>query len=256
MENWKKFELECVDYLNKTYGNNFHHLGFSDSTTSDIKYISNKNSFFIEAKMPSAQSGQFVLLPDFDKKKFVFSPRNKSKIDGNVEFIIDHMNKNFSKYKNAGTRGEEITLSQELFSNWIINNYKSQGVNFIITKGLDFIIFPIERYGHYFEITSNFRVKKSGSSSVPKSRQNDVLSYLNSKNINFVLLDDFMIKSSEAIDNMKFSIKDADYMIRKSEKDIYKIRKLSNTRNANVIFGIKLINEQNPSDLNQFRESL
>lgn len=51
--------------------------------------------------MPSAQSGQFVLLPDSDKKEFVFSPRNKSKIDENVQFIIDHMNKNFSKYENA-----------------------------------------------------------------------------------------------------------------------------------------------------------
>ncbi|WP_313018939.1 hypothetical protein [Acetoanaerobium noterae] len=60
-----------------------------------------KSLFYIEAKMPSAQSGQFVLLPDSDKKEFVFSPRNKSKIDENVQFIIDHMNKNFSKYENA-----------------------------------------------------------------------------------------------------------------------------------------------------------
>ena len=95
MENWRKFELECVDYLNKTYGNYFSHLGFSDSTTSDIEYKKDEKSFCIEAKMPSAQSGQFVLLPDSDKKEFVFSPRNKSKIDENVEFIIDHMNKNF-----------------------------------------------------------------------------------------------------------------------------------------------------------------
>ena len=65
-----------------------------------------------------------------------------------------------------------------------------------------------------------------------------------------------MIKSSDLIDNMKFSIKDADYLIRKCGNDIFKIRKLSNTRNTNVIFSIKLINEQDLSDLNHFKESL
>lgn len=256
MENWRKFELECVDYLNKTYGNYFSHLGFSDSTTSDIEYKSDEKSFFIEAKMPSAQSGQFVLLPESDKKEFVFSPRNKSKIDENVEFIIDHMNKNFSKYENAGTRGEEIYLSQDLFSNWIISNYKNQGVEFFITKGKDFIIFPIEQYSQYFKINCNFRVKKSGSSNVPKSRQNDVLNQLSNMDIEFVLLDDFMIKSTQSIDNIRFSIADSDYMIRKYDDDTYRIRKLSNTNNPNVIFSIKLIKDQDKFDLEKFKSRL
>ena len=52
MENWRKFELECVDYLNTTYGNYFSHLGFSDSTTSDIEYKKDEKSFFIEARCP------------------------------------------------------------------------------------------------------------------------------------------------------------------------------------------------------------
>lgn len=256
MENWRKFELECVDYLNNTYGNYFKHLGFSDSTTSDIEYKKDNKSFFIEAKMPSAQSGQFVLLPDSDKKKFVFSPRNKSEIDENVEFIINHMNKNFSKYESAGTKGEEINLSQELFSNWIISSYKNQGVEFLITKGKGFIIFPIEQYSQYFEISCNFRVKKSGSSKVPKSRQNNVLNQLNDMNIEFVLLDDFMIKSTQSIDNIRFSVADSNYMIRKYDGDIYRIRKLSNTNNPNVIFSIKLVKEQSRFDLEEFKSRL
>lgn len=137
MSDWRQFELECVDYLKKQYGNFFEHLGFSDSTTSDIKYNRGDKSFFIEAKMPQAQSGQFVLLPDLKNRKFIFSPRNKSEMD-----------------------------------------------------------------------------------------------------------------------KVKFSVIDSDYMIRLVSDDIYRIRKLSNTYNANVIFSIKLKREQEPSDLLEFESHL
>lgn len=97
MDDWKIFELECVDYLNKQYGGGFKHLGYSDSTVSDIEYKSGLNSFYIEVKMPVAQSGQFVLLVDQENREFVFSSRNKTKRDESVDFIIEHMNENFEK---------------------------------------------------------------------------------------------------------------------------------------------------------------
>ena len=256
MSDWRQFELECVDYLNKRYGRFFEHLGFSDSTTSDIEYNRGDKSFFIEAKMPEAQSGQFVLLPDLKNREFIFSPRNKSKIDQNVESIIEFMNSDFEKYQNAGTRGENLDLPQELVSDWIINSYKSLGVEFFITKGDNFIIFPIHKYSKYFDINCKYRVKKSGSSSVPKSRQNDVKKKLQMMNFVFEELDNFMIKTVEDMDRVKFSVNDADYMIRLVGDDIYRIRKLSNTYNANVIFSIKLKREQEPNDLLEFESYL
>lgn len=256
MSDWRQFELECVDYLKKQYGNFFEHLGFSDSTTSDIKYNRGDKSFFIEAKMPQAQSGQFVLLPDLKNRKFIFSPRNKSEMDENVEFIIDLMNSDFEKYQNAGTRGENLDLPQELVSGWIINSYKRLGVEFFITKGNDFIVFPINQYNKYFDISCKYRVKKSGSSSVPKSRQNDVRKKLQMMNFDFEEQENFMIKTTNDMDKVKFSVIDSDYMIRLVSDDIYRIRKLSNTYNANVIFSIKLKREQEPSDLLEFESHL
>ncbi len=256
MEKWEEFEIDCTNYLNKTYGNYFKHMGFSDSTTSDIRYEKEEDSFLIEAKMSSAQSGQFVLIPDYKKQEFIFSPRNKSKLDDNVEFIINHMNDNFIKYKNVGTRGEDINISQEVFSDLIVNTYKEKGVEFLITKGRDFIIFPIEKYCEYFKISAKFREKKSGSSNVPKSRQKEVIAKLNDMDIEYELLDDFLIKSLQELDKNKFSIQDSNYMFSRYKENVYRIRKLSNTRNPNVIFSIKLLKEQEGSDLEKFKSRL
>ncbi len=257
MERWQKFELECTEYLNETYGKYFTHLGFSDSSVSDIKYEKDGNIFFIEAKMPNAQSGQFVLLPDLKHKKFVFSNRNKSEKDENVKLIIEYINKNFFRYVNAGTKGIEINLPQKVFSDWIINTYKNKSVEFIITKGKEYIIFPIEKYGEYFKIYCKFRAKKSGSRSVPKRLQKEVVLMLKNMNFEFRVLDSFLIESHIDLDNKRFSIDDSDFLIRRYGADnIYRIRRLSNTVNSNVIFSIELVKEQDYNDLEIFRENI
>ena len=45
-------------------------------------------------------------------------------------------------------------------------------------------------------------------------------------------------------------------MIRKYDDDTYRIRKLSNTNNPNVIFSIKLIKDQDKFDLEKFKSRL
>lgn len=256
MEKWKKFELDCTEYLNEKYGNNFIHLGFSNSTISDIKYENKTKKFYIEVKMPLAQSGQFVLLPDYDKKKFIFSKRNKTKQNENVNFIIKYMNDNFEKYASVGTAGKNIEINQKIFSSWIKNKYKKNKVKFLITKSSNYIIFPIEKYEKYFYITAKYRIKKSGSSKVPKNEWNKIIERLNFININFVLTEDFKIKSNENLNKMKFIVENSEYMLSNYKDDIYVIRKLSNTRNANVIFKIQLLKDQDNEDLRTFINSL
>lgn len=51
------------------------------------------------------------------------------------------MNNNFNLFINAGTKGEEINLKSKIFSNWIIEYYKSKNTKFFITNS--FIILPI-----------------------------------------------------------------------------------------------------------------
>lgn len=256
MEKWKLFELDCNAYLNKKYGNFFTHFGFSNSTISDIKYENNKKMFYIEVKMPSAQSGQFVLLPDYQNKKFIFSPNNKTKPNKSTDFIIAYMNKHFEKYAHVDSIGQNIDIDPKIFNEWITNTYKDKGVKFMITKGKDYIIFPINQYGNYFFITAKYRIKKSGSSKVPKSKQQEVLKKLTQMNINFELTDDFNIKSNNHLNKLKFQVDDSEYMFSYFKENIYHIRKLSNTRNANVIFSIELRKEQNPTDLENFVNSL
>ncbi|WP_073507910.1 hypothetical protein [Streptobacillus notomytis] len=75
-------------------------------------------------------------------------------------------------------------------------------------------------------------------------------------NILFEIIDNFNIKYSENLNKLKFVDDDAEYMFSHLENDIYRIRKLSTTRNANVIFSIKLIKEQEDKDLKTFIDAL
>ncbi|MCT7850829.1 MAG: hypothetical protein N4Q26_01805, partial [Lactobacillus iners] len=74
------------------------------------------------------------------------------------------MNKYFEKYAHVDSIGQNIDIDPKIFNEWITNAYKDKGVKFMITKGKDYIIFPINQYGNYFFITAKYRIKKSGSS--------------------------------------------------------------------------------------------
>lgn len=265
MEKWKKFELECTEYLNKKYGNKFIHQGFSNSTVSDIKYENNSKTFYIEAKMPSAQSGQFVLLPDYENKEFIFSPRNKTEQDENTDFIIQYMNNDFEKFSKIGTSGEDIDIDQSIFKDWIINTYRQKKVKFIITKGSDYIILPLEKYGNYFSISAKYRIKRSGSNPLPKYLRNDICKQLNQLDIKYTTVDNskegletkkFYINSKTNVDRFIFPFENNNFMLSFDKDDIYEVRKLGKTQNPNVIFSIYLLKEQDPADLKNFISNL
>ena len=175
MESWKEFEKSCYSYLVRAYGNvcSFEPHGESDSTNSDIEVSTKRNgTFFIEAKEDVAQCGQFVLFPDEENGEFIYSPRNKSRLNTYSQNIIDYMNDNFDDFVAAGTRGQDIDVPESIFCGWIKNYYATKNVRFFITKDRDYIIFPIERFDEYFSVSATYRIKKSGSSDPSKANVN------------------------------------------------------------------------------------
>ena len=245
MSKWLDFELECTDYLNKKFGKyaTFEHLGGSDSTITDIK-VSTKNGdiFYIDAKHSPAQSGQFVLFPDFETHQFKYSSKNITAINEFSQKIIDIMNKDFDSFSKASTAGNSLVFEgyENIFSNWIINTYKNKNVRYIITN--NFILLPIDQLKDYFDITAKYRVKKSGSSSVSKKNFECVETFIKDNypvdNIIFKSNKMYAISSAE-LHKTTFKLNNTDYMFSKCDND-YEIKRLSNTRNANVIFSIKL----------------
>lgn len=248
MENplWSKFEINCTEYLNKNYGHyaEFILKGGSNSNTPDIRVETNSgNTFYIEAKHCPAQSGQFVLLPDNSTLSFKYSTKNYTPINEHSIKIIKYMNKNFDLFNSAGTAGEEIILDDgsSTFVAWIIGVYKSKKVKYFITN--DYIILPIDKFGEYFNVTANYRIKRSGSSSVGKSHIKEVLERI--KELDFVITgarpcnDKLFVSSIEYYDDEQFIYKGYNYKFSRRGHE-YEIRKLSNTCNANVIFSIEL----------------
>lgn len=248
MTNWIDFEIECTDYLNKSFGAyaRFIHQGGSDSTIPDILVETNHgNSFYIDAKHCPAQCGQFVLLPNISSQKFEYSRKNISKLNTFAQKIIEHMNKQFDEFREAGTTGKDIIMENDssIFSNWIIQTYKEKKTKFFITN--NYTILPIERFCDYFDVTAKYRIKRSGSGNVGKIRLSLVLNYIKSHDYAItgsqITGEKLFVTSNRNLHKLRFILEKYEYMFSQRENQ-YEVRKLSNTYNANVIFSIRQIN--------------
>lgn len=242
---WEEFEIQCTDFLNKRFGAyaRFFHQGGADSTVPDILVKTNTgNSFYIDAKHSPAQCGQFVLLPNLETKTFEYSHLNVNRLNKYAEKIMNYMNADFDAFREAGTAGKDIDMpnGSNIFSDWIIQTYKDKGAEFFITN--NYTILPIERFRDYFEVSAKYRIKRSGSSNVGKSRLNPVMDYISSHDYiitdSRVVGDKLFVVSPQQLHNHRFILRGIEYMF-SLRKDEYELRKLSNTYNANVIFSIK-----------------
>ncbi len=264
MNNSENFENQCCKYLLKKYGKyaDFILKGGMNSSVSDIAVI--KNGFicyYIEVKMNVAQSGQFVLIPDKTSNSFIFSPRNRSKPNHITKYIIEYMNSDFKKYENAGTSGQIINLSSNLFSEWIVSYYKSKSVKYIISSfSGNYIIFPVEKFSTYFNITAKYRIKKSGSQNITKKDIDpvkNILSKIYQDKISFSEKNKKLFAYIlENVNSLYFSVNSYNYYLSAKENNLYEIRKLSTTRNMNVIFTITSKQKQKEDDLLMFEQDL
>lgn len=241
---WEEFELDCTHYLNNRFGAyaQFIHQGGADSTVPDILVETKTgDSFYIDAKHSPAQCGQFVLLPNIETLTFEYSRQNANRINDYAIMIMNHMNRSFDEYREAGTAGKEIDMpnGKKVFSEWVIDAYRSKGARYFITN--NYTLFPLERFSKYFDITAKYRIKRSGSSSVGKSRIDLVKNYVVSHDysINGIRVegDKLFVNSSRYLHNLRFVLRSYEYMFSIRDRE-YEIRKLSNTYNANVIFSI------------------
>lgn len=260
---WQSFENECYNYLNSKYGSiaKFIALGKSDSKHSDIQVFPVHDlPFFVEIKSSEAQCGQFVLIPDETQHKFIYSEKNPTPFFSTTKMIMDHMDSLFREYVNAGTAGRQISLDKNIFYHWVKDYYTSKNVKFFITKASNYIVFPIEQFDAYFDISCTYRMKRSGSSSPSKSNIREIEDILLKNNIKGQLVTygkEYYLKTAMNITDLKLKGSRYTYIFRAAENSQYRIRRLSNTCNSNVIFQIslkKLIQDKN--DLCAFEQSL
>lgn len=262
MSDWENFEIDSTNYLNENFGNLafFERQGGADSTVADILVspLNKTKEFYIEAKKSPAQCGQFVLIPNINTQEFEFSEKNINKYNQNVQIIINHMNENFEEFKDAGTAGKNIIFDncQEVFSNIIKGFYEDKNAKYLITN--DYLIIPMSKIGESFKIDAKYRIKRSGSSSVSKSRLELVIQYIKNNYITDEIYSDgrkLYVKSNEELLNHKFLLNGNEYMFSERDK-VYEIRQLSNTFNANVIFSIKLLKTAKNMSEESLREVL
>lgn len=265
LQDWELFEKDCADYLNRMYSTRMGCLfvpsGGHNSHEPDIHVKKGAVELFsMETKMAMAQCGQFVLFPNDATMSFAYSTRNEFPINQYSKRIIEEMEKNYYEYNTPSTK--PLAFDKKLFYDWVKNHYKvERGSKYLITKGDDYIVFNIDDFEKYYDISAVFRIKKSGSSNPNNSDLEEIQTLLDmgstaNKNLHFdghyveVELPDFdedrLVRTGG-----KF-----DFLLKRTEGKTFRITKLSNTYNANVIFSISLKREQDLQDLQQFESEI
>ena len=218
-------------------------------------FIDGQNKFNIEVKSPSAQSGQFVVLEE--SGKLVFSSRNKSNNEEAEPFLV-YMNANYDKFAKANTAGIKLEMDVDEYNAWIIRHYLNKNSQFVITyDGQSFVIFPTKQYGKYFQTTCKYRIKTSGSNEVPIYMINDVVRLFNGTSHRYESKKLYVKSLTEYSKGDYLTLGEYNYRVSEKSSDGYLyIRRLSNTRNPNVIFSVSLKRGQDAIDLNTFEISL
>ena len=120
---------------------------------------------------------------------------------------------------------------------------------------------PIRKFATYFDIFAKYRIKKSGSSNPAKKDidaiKNVILKLYPSATF-FTEKEKFFVSLNEPLTNNKFTLGRYDYFFSNKNQPPhhYRITRLSNTYNMNVIFSIKLKKNQDPNDLEEFESDL
>ena len=172
---------------------------------------------------------------------------------------MEHMDSFFNEFREAGTAGKDIQMKNDsqIFSDWIIQVYKEKGAKYFIIN--NFVILPIEHFQEYFDVTAKYRIKRSGSSNVGKSRLKPVLDFISTTdyviNNSRIDRDKLFVQSSQSLHNKRFIYQQYEYMF-SQRGDEYEVRKLSNTYNANVIFSITQLKKEHGLTDREFIEIL
>ncbi len=244
MKKWQIFEQDCLNHLIKNNNDTtkkYTSKGSSDSTLSDIQVIVNDNiSYYIEAKMPKSQCGQFVLLKN-EYNDFYYSEKNKLNINDFSKKIIDYINKN--KLNEINQKNIPLNLDQDLIIDYIIEHYKEKQVKYIISRKKDkYDLIPLihSELKEKFEFSGTLRMKKSGSRDLTKALEENLIDYIKDCYISKEIIDTKTMYNLNKEGDFIININGYDLYFKQQENKKYIVRVLSNTKNYCVIFSLNL----------------
>ncbi|MDD4548129.1 MAG: hypothetical protein PHI05_05280 [Bacilli bacterium] len=256
MKKWEDFESEMKDYLQemlKKYDVLVKQFGNADSTIPDIEITINSNNkkFYVETKMPSSQTSQFVV--EIKDNKFIYGKKNKFEANQYSDEIIKILNDNYQLYKNVAQSGMNIPVPETIVFGWIASNMKNKNVEFIISvdESGDKMVFSLEQFNEIFNIKTTLRRKKSGSQNLPKIYYEDFEKHLNlkfkghkyelysEKDKLYINLPLELSKSECYIDSDVLP-KGKRYFLSNKGNNKYVVKITSATNNPNIIFELSL----------------
>ena len=148
----EKFTEECVKYLNKKYGKYGRFEVQRKSKVPGIIAIGKSQSYIIRPMLPGMQCAKFNVSVDCSDKVFCITNAGNNQ-NYKVSEILD---RNYDLLKS----GEHINLldAQSVFFNWLVIEYESINVKYVITKTYEVI--PIKQLRKCANIICRYNQRK------------------------------------------------------------------------------------------------
>lgn len=247
MEKWQIFEENVTNFLiNEFTDVSITNTGDRDSTVPDIKVKKGDSYLFVEAKYIPSQSGQIVVL--VNNNQFEFSSGSKNRLNSFTTQIINKLNEDFDRYSDVEQSSIPIDIDENILFGWIQQTYLDKNAEWIISSNKhnsftkdELILIPINEMNNFFTVSVSLRRKKSGSSSVARSRQEEVKTICQN-----IFNKDIQIignKSYIELESLPANIHLNDtYCLKKQPLNgtFYEIRKKGTTNNPNIMFELKM----------------
>lgn len=244
---WQVFEQQALKYLEVNYPDKIYNkIGGSNSTKGDIQVFNGSDTYLydIEIKLCPCQAGQFVLCDE--GSYYSYSQRNKHQENIFSSSIISYINEDFKTFQSVSQRGFPILANEDILYNYLISHFRNKNCKYIITSNSlnsELFFFPIENIPEYLSVNAYLRRKKSGSRKLPKKEFNTALECLQRNHIyspdNIEIGKELLYYSDISLDTPNLYFGES-YYLSEIKDNLYKVRKISNTNNPNVIFSLNL----------------
>lgn len=255
MKKWMETETRVGGHFSALVPGCLTHHGGSNSRKGDFEI--GTTGHYLEIKSPKSQAGQMVLIPDFERKRFDYSPRSLYRLGPHGQSLVDLATAEFDTITAlAGGENYHLDAAQPLLLAALHEAAVAKKTAFFASLGDDMmpLVFSRPRLADHIRIRAAVRRKQSGSRPINKGDIPTAVEMFKKIGQDIQISDRGKITGSSKMDGFSISFGKNVVVFSGLGTNEASARILGTTRNLNLMLVVDVFGVQDPKDLNDFIE--